>query len=73
MLHSLELLGAHPLSLAVIDIREPADWRAVAVVHQEPQLFPNLTVAQNVLVGQDTDSRPPLLSIGVDRLHVLPS
>jgi ABC-type sugar transport system ATPase subunit len=29
------------------------DWRAVAVVHQEPQLFPNLTVAENVLVGRE--------------------
>jgi ABC-type sugar transport system ATPase subunit len=27
--------------------------RAVAVVHQEPQLFPNLTVAQNMLVGRE--------------------
>src|ERR1700691_735297 len=30
-----------------------ADGRAVAVVHQEPQLFPNLTVAENVLVGRE--------------------
>ena len=29
------------------------DWQAVAVVHQEPQLFPNLTVAENVLVGRE--------------------
>jgi ABC-type sugar transport system ATPase subunit len=29
------------------------DWHAVAVVHQEPQLFPNLTVAQNVAVGRE--------------------
>ena len=27
--------------------------RVVAVVHQEPQLFPNLTVAQNLLVGRE--------------------
>lgn len=27
--------------------------RLVAVVHQEPQLFPNLTVAQNLLVGRE--------------------
>ncbi len=30
-----------------------ADWHEVAVVHQEPQLFPNLTVAQNVVVGRE--------------------
>jgi ABC-type sugar transport system ATPase subunit len=29
------------------------DWHTVAVVHQEPQLFPNLTVAENVLVGRE--------------------
>ncbi len=29
------------------------DWLDVAVVHQEPQLFPNLTVAENVLVGRE--------------------
>jgi ABC-type sugar transport system ATPase subunit len=29
------------------------DWHEVAVVHQEPQLFPNLTVAENVLVGRE--------------------
>ena len=29
------------------------DWHDVAVVHQEPQLFPNLTVAENVLVGRE--------------------
>jgi len=38
------------------------DRRAVAVVHQEPQLFPNLTVAENVLVGREGTSygRPRL-------------
>jgi len=30
-----------------------AAWNSVAVVHQEPQLFPNLTVAENVLVGRE--------------------
>jgi ABC-type sugar transport system ATPase subunit len=29
------------------------DWHDVAVVHQEPQLFPNLTVGENVLVGRE--------------------
>ncbi|MBZ9988204.1 sugar ABC transporter ATP-binding protein [Mesorhizobium sp. BH1-1-5] len=33
------------------------DWQAVAVVHQEPQLFPNLTVAENMLVGREGASR----------------
>jgi ABC-type sugar transport system ATPase subunit len=28
--------------------------RHVAVVHQEPQLFPNLTVAENLLVGRES-------------------
>lgn len=32
--------------------RDGAD--RVAVVHQEPQLFPNLTVAENLLVGQES-------------------
>ena len=38
------------------------DWHAVAVVHQEPQLFPNLTVAQNVVAGrEDSATRWPKL------------
>ena len=33
----------------------PADeWHAVAVVHQEPQLFPTLTVAENVAAGRES-------------------
>ncbi|MEP6639957.1 MAG: sugar ABC transporter ATP-binding protein, partial [Chloroflexota bacterium] len=28
-------------------------WQRVAVVHQEPQLFPNLTVAENIVVGRE--------------------
>ncbi len=36
------------------------DWQAVAVVHQEPQVFPNLTVAENVMVGREgTQARRP--------------
>src|SRR5579883_187749 len=31
------------------------DWRAVAIVHQEPQLFPNLTVAENMVAGREGD------------------
>jgi ABC-type sugar transport system ATPase subunit len=30
-----------------------ADIQRVAVVHQEPQLFPNLTVGQNLMVGRE--------------------
>jgi ABC-type sugar transport system ATPase subunit len=30
------------------------DWRSVAVVHQEPQLFPNLTVAENIVAGRES-------------------
>ena len=38
------------------------DWHTVAVVHQEPQLFPNLSVAENVLVGREhTRARAPRL------------
>lgn len=42
----------------------PADeWQDVAVVHQEPQLFPNLTIAENVMVGREgTGSSRPKLS-----------
>ena len=40
------------------------DWHQVAVVHQEPQLFPNLTVAENVLVGREgTRTGRPRLGI----------
>ncbi len=54
------------------------DWHDVAVVHQEPQLFPNLTVAENVLVGREgTRAIRPRLgladagvmqALGIDRL-----
>jgi ABC-type sugar transport system ATPase subunit len=58
------------------------DSRAVAVVHQEPQLFPNLTVAENVLVGREgTSARRPRLgasdakvmkAFGIDRFANAP-
>jgi ABC-type sugar transport system ATPase subunit len=38
------------------------DWQSVAVVHQEPQLFPNLTVAENVMVGREGTWGYPRLS-----------
>jgi ABC-type sugar transport system ATPase subunit len=48
----------------------------VAVVHQEPQLFPNLTVAENVMVGRegtramvrdlDPDERQLMASLAID-------
>ena len=58
------------------------DWRRVAVVHQEPQLFPNLTVAENVLVGRegpskgwpklgDADARV-MKAFGIDRFADIP-
>jgi ABC-type sugar transport system ATPase subunit len=28
-------------------------WNVVSIVHQEPQLFPNLTVAENVVAGRE--------------------
>jgi ABC-type sugar transport system ATPase subunit len=32
----------------------PADkWDVVSIVHQEPQLFPNLTVAENMVAGRE--------------------
>jgi ABC-type sugar transport system ATPase subunit len=29
-------------------------WNVVSIVHQEPQLFPNLTVAENVVAGRES-------------------
>jgi rhamnose transport system ATP-binding protein len=45
--------GTIRLDGAPAQIRGPADARAlgIAVVHQEPQLFPDLTVAENVFIG----------------------
>ncbi|CAN5568709.1 sugar ABC transporter ATP-binding protein [soil metagenome] len=50
------LIDGRPWSAAFGD-------RGVAVVHQEPQLFPNLTVAENLLVGRE---RGRFLRHGVD-------
>lgn len=52
----------------------PADeWQAVAVVHQEPQLFPNLTVAENVMVGREgtSSTRPRLGAADADVMEAL--
>jgi ABC-type sugar transport system ATPase subunit len=39
-----------------------AKWMSVAVVHQEPQLFPNLTVGENLMAGREgTRTRRPRL------------
>ena len=38
--------------------------RRVAVVHQEPQLFPNLTVAENIVIGRE---RSRWLRHGIDQ------
>jgi len=47
-----------------------ADWMQVAVVHQEPQLFPNLSVGENVLAGREGTklARPRL---GADDLRLM--
>ena len=40
-------------------------WTSVAVVHQEPQLFPNLTVGENMVAGREgTAIRRPRLGSG---------
>lgn len=43
--------------------------RTIAVVHQEPELFPNLTVAQNLLVGREESRfvmrRPGQVELGL--------
>ncbi len=57
-------------------------WTEVAVVHQEAQLFPNLTVAQNLLVGRERgklmrprsgpDDRRLLATLGLAALADVP-
>jgi ABC-type sugar transport system ATPase subunit len=43
--------------------------QTVAVVHQEPQLFPNLTIGENLLVGREgTNVRRPSLSADERRM-----
>ncbi|MDQ0470657.1 ATP-binding cassette domain-containing protein [Labrys wisconsinensis] len=60
----------------VRDGREAAEpWRSVAVVHQEPQLWPNMTVRENLAVGREAralgrmeaarDVGPTLAALGI--------
>ncbi|MGC4808689.1 sugar ABC transporter ATP-binding protein [Micromonospora sp. DT233] len=55
------LAGAHPPDSGTITmdgrplrLRDPADARAagIAVIHQEPTLFPDLSVAENIFMGR---------------------
>jgi ABC-type sugar transport system ATPase subunit len=43
--------GSISLSRDGIDVPQP--WKYVAVVHQEPQLWPNMTVRENLAVGRE--------------------
>jgi len=51
------LAGETPLDAGVIEVNgevwTPTQGTKVAVVHQEPQLFPNLTVAENLIAGRE--------------------
>jgi ABC-type sugar transport system ATPase subunit len=57
-----EVADQGTLTVAGVAWSPLASWTQVAVVHQEPQLFPNLTVAENMMVGRegDTNGRPRL-------------
>ena len=48
---------------AAVQLRSPAQSRhlGIAVVHQEPRLFPDLTVAENVFMVH-----PPMARLGID-------
>ena len=63
--------------------RRSSGWTEVAVVHQEPQLFPNLTVAENLLVGREgrrpccgrrsgADDQRLMEALGLGRLAAVP-
>ena len=50
-----------------------SDWSRVAVVHQEPQLFLNLTVAENLMVGREGTSvaRPRLDAANLELMRTM--
>jgi rhamnose transport system ATP-binding protein len=52
-----------------IDLHGPAHARSlgIAVVHQEPRLFPDLTVAENVFIGHPPSGRLGLIDWGATR------
>jgi len=55
--------GETLLDGAAVELRSPAQARhlGIAVVHQEPRLFPDLTVAENVFMAH-----PPTTRFGID-------
>ena len=61
--------GAILLDGVPITIAGPADARAlgIAVVHQEPRLFPDLTVAENVYIGHAPAGRLGSIDWGATR------
>jgi rhamnose transport system ATP-binding protein len=61
--------GAILLDGLPITIAGPADARAlgIAVVHQEPRLFPDLTVAENVFIGHAPAGRLGSIDWGATR------
>ena len=56
-------IGETLLDGVAVQLRSPAQARhlGIAVVHQEPQLFPDLTVAENVFMAH-----PPTARLGID-------
>jgi rhamnose transport system ATP-binding protein len=61
--------GTISLDGQVVQIHGPAQARAlgIAVVHQEPRLFPDLTVAENVFIGHAPAGRLGVLDWGGTR------
>jgi rhamnose transport system ATP-binding protein len=55
--------GETVLDGVTLQLRSPAQSRqlGIAVVHQEPRLFPDLTVAENVFIAH-----PPMARFGID-------